>query len=121
MEPNHIQTGTLITYRLKWYGIPYRWVTRIEKWEEGVSFVDTQLVGPYILWHHTHTFESVTGGVLMRDVVQYRLPFGPMGSLMRLIWVRRQLEGIFNYRLRRIAELLSDGVVMINPPTMLKS
>lgn len=116
MEPNQIQTGTLITYRLKWYGIPYRWITRIEAWTEGVSFVDTQLVGPYILWHHTHTFQSVSNGVLLRDVVKYRLPFGPIGSLMRLILVRKQLEDIFDYRLQRIAELLSDGIVMVAPP-----
>src|SRR3712207_4721726 len=60
--------GTLIQYRLRVRGVPLDWLTRIDGWDPGVSFVDTQLAGPYRLWHHTHTFEPRSGGTLMRDV-----------------------------------------------------
>jgi ligand-binding SRPBCC domain-containing protein len=58
------------------------------------------------LWHHTHQFVEVAGGVLMTDVVRYRVPWGPLGSLARLLFVRRWLDQIFDYRRQRIAELL---------------
>jgi ligand-binding SRPBCC domain-containing protein len=30
--PIHIQPGTLLNYRLKWHGLPIRWVTEIIDW-----------------------------------------------------------------------------------------
>jgi uncharacterized protein len=111
MEPDRIQAGTLIDYSLRWFGVRYRWRTLIESWEPNVSFVDTQIQGPYVLWHHTHTFESVDGGTLLKDVVRYRLPFGPFGMVSHALLVRRQLEGIFDYRMQRIAEAFSGGVI----------
>jgi len=41
----------------------------------------------------------------MSDVVRYRLPFGPLGRLVNALIVRRDVEGIFEYRNRRIAEI----------------
>ncbi|MBM3495730.1 MAG: hypothetical protein FJX72_15610 [Armatimonadetes bacterium] len=78
--------------------------------------MDTALVSPYILWRHEHTFESVVGGVLLGDRVVYRLPFGPIGSLAHALVVRRQLNGIFDHRARVVAEIMSGGVVMAQPP-----
>ncbi len=115
MEPNVIRAGTRIEYRLKWYGFPYRWVTLIESWSEGESFVDTQINGPYILWHHTHTFKEVAGGVLLTDRVRYRLPFGPIGRLMHVLIVKRQLQEVFDYRLKKVAEFFSGGTYFRTP------
>lgn len=116
MAPNTIQRGTLVTYRLLWLGIPYRWRTRIEAWEPNTQFVDTMLSGPYIFWRHTHTFEECAGGVYLTDRVRYRLPFGPLGILLHALVVRRQLDRIFDYRVEKIATLLADGQVYARPP-----
>ncbi len=115
MEPEVICNGASITYRLKWFGIPYRWATLIEEWTPCRQFIDTQVRGPYILWHHTHTFEMSEGGVTVRDSIRYRLPFGPIGSLLHALLIRKQLEMIFDYRVERIAELLADGEVYTGP------
>ena len=45
-------------------------------------------------------------GTLMTDEVRYALPFGPLGRLAHLLWVGRQLKGIFDYRAKKIAEML---------------
>jgi ligand-binding SRPBCC domain-containing protein len=116
MEPATIRAGTKIDYTLRWFGIKYRWRTLIERWEPGVSFVDTQLRGPYILWHHTHHFESSGSGTLMTDRVRYRLPFGPFGMLAHTLLVRRQLETIFDYRMKQVADLFSDGAIHTTAP-----
>ncbi len=116
MQPPTIGQGTIINYRLRWMGMPIRWRTLIDEWEPGRKFVDTALISPYILWHHTHTFEPVSEGILMTDRVRYRLPFGPLGILAHRIMVQRQLDEIFDYRIQRIAELLCDGQVYLHPP-----
>ena len=92
--------GALIEYRLALHGIPIRWLTRIEEWVPGVRFVDVQLKGPYARWHHTHEFDPVGshGQTLMRDTVRYALPYGPCGEIAHRLFVRRDLERIFDYR-----------------------
>ena len=100
-----IETGTLIRYRLRIRGFPVGWITRIDEWVPGVRFVDTQLSGPYALWHHTHQFESLEGGTLMKDRVRFRVPLGRIGQLLTGGLVRRDVEGIFRYRMQVIARM----------------
>ncbi len=101
----HIHEGTLIDYRLRVHGIPLRWRTRIEDWKPGHQFVDTQLKGPYQLWHHTHDFIEFAGGTLMRDRVLYRVPFGWLGDLFAGIKIRSDVTKIFNFRRKIIFDL----------------
>ena len=106
-DPIEMRVGTLIRYRLRIRGIPVGWLTAIREWDPPHRFVDEQLRGPYALWHHTHTFEpDGQGGTLMRDVVRYALPFGPLGELVRRLFVARDVEAIFDHRAQRIRELL---------------
>jgi uncharacterized protein (TIGR01777 family) len=92
-----IEEGTLIDYRLAIHGVPARWRTKILDWEPNVRFVDTQLKGPYKLWHHTHEFEALGGGTLMRDRVLYKLPMWPLGEA-GLPLVKSDVRKIFDFR-----------------------
>jgi ligand-binding SRPBCC domain-containing protein len=108
--PIEMKEGTLISYRLRIRGVPVKWLTRIEEWKPGERFVDRQLKGPYKLWHHTHTFEpDGNGGTLMRDVVRYEMPFGPLGEIARRLLVERDLDQIFDYRYAEIERILDSG------------
>jgi ligand-binding SRPBCC domain-containing protein len=104
--PIRMHCGTLLEYRLRWRRVPIRWLTEIRVWEPPRRFVDVQLRGPYRLWEHEHTFEAVSEGTLMRDVVRYALPFGFLGRLVHGWLVRRDLGSIFDYRARKVAALL---------------
>ena len=104
--PIDMRAGTLIQYRLWVRGLALDWLTRIDAWEPGVGFVDSQLVGPYRLWHHAHSFEEHGGGTLMRDTVHYALPLWPLGELSAPL-VRRELAAIFDFRRDAVACLLA--------------
>ncbi len=106
-RPILIQEGTLIDYRLKLLGIPFRWQTRIESFQPPHRFSDTQQRGPYKLWRHTHEFHEQDGGTLMIDRVQYQLALGPIGWLAHAWFVGRQLAHIFDYRYSAIERLLA--------------
>jgi ligand-binding SRPBCC domain-containing protein len=45
--------------------------------------------------------------VKVTDIVEYRLPFGPLGRLVHFAMVRGQLEAIFDYRRDAIARLFT--------------
>ena len=97
--PITMGAGTLLDYSLRLHGFPVRWRTKIETWEPPHRFTDTQLRGPYALWHHQHTFEPTDHGtVLCSDHVTYKLPGGPLGRIGQPLMVKRQLLEIFRFR-----------------------
>ena len=104
--PIEMRPDTLIDYSLSLYGLGFQWRTRIESHTPDVAFTDVQDHGPYSLWHHTHTFEDVEGGTLMRDRVRYQLPFGPLGQLAHVLFVRRALAKIFEFRRTAIDHIM---------------
>jgi ligand-binding SRPBCC domain-containing protein len=98
--------GAEIDYALRLYGMPIRWKTRIATWNPPHDFVDLQLRGPYSLWEHTHRFIAEGNQTRMFDVVRYALPLGPLGTLAHGLWVGNDLRKIFDFRARRVAEML---------------
>jgi hypothetical protein len=104
--PIQMRVGALIDYRLRVHGLPLRWTSRIEDWQPGRSFVDRQLRGPYRLWHHRHTFAAAGEGTVVRDEVDYAMPFGTLGDLVHRLFVRRDLERIFRYRHEAVPRVL---------------
>lgn len=103
--PIEMGQGALIDYRLRLEGIPFRWRTEITEWEPPYSFTDCQQRGPYHTWIHRHTFEATEAGTLMKDQVDYRLPFWPFGE-WALPFVRRKVKRIFAYRREVIRKTL---------------
>ena len=107
-EPIEMRVGTLIEYRLTLHGLPMRWVSRIDAWEQNVAFEDRQLRGPYSLWHHRHEFEPLgTSRTLVRDRVRYALPLGPLGELAHALFVQRDLDRVFAFRRAAIGQALA--------------
>ena len=100
--PIEMTPGATIAYKLRMRGIPLRWLTGIERWDPPFEFVDVQLKGPYKLWRHTHRFAAAEGGTRMMDLVEYALPFGPVGRLVHRLQVARDIAAIFDYRAERI-------------------
>ena len=97
--PIKMKTGTLIDYRLKLRGIPIRWRTEISEWNPPGLFTDKQLVGPYSLWEHHHSFEPTENGTRVVDRVFYRVPGGP---LIHRLFVKGELAKIFEYRQKQM-------------------
>lgn len=106
-QPIQIENGTLIDYSLKMRGFPVKWRTEISVWEPPHKFVDRQLRGPYKQWIHTHSFTEIDAGkTLIEDEVRYRLPLEPLGDVAHFL-VRRELDYIFDYRQKAVAEILT--------------
>ena len=80
-RPIAMGEGALIDYRLSLHGVPCHWHTRIDLRVPGRRFVDRQVSGPFSRWEHTHTFEARPCGTLIRDLVVYRMPLGPLGGI----------------------------------------
>ena len=107
--PIPMRTGVVIDYTIRVLGVRQHWTTLITDYEPPYRFVDVQLKGPYLFWHHTHRFESIDGGTMMHDTVEYVMPFGPLGRMIHALFVKRQLRSIFDYRAAEIARWFGSG------------
>ncbi len=108
VNTQNIGEGTLLDYRLRLHGIPLRWQSKITDWQPEFRFSDLQTRGPYAYWHHTHEFVEADGGTLVRDTVQYRLPFGVPGDVVAHALVLKDLETIFSYRMSVVEKLFGS-------------
>jgi ligand-binding SRPBCC domain-containing protein len=101
--------GQIIEYKVSpVLGIPLYWMTEITQVKDQDYFIDEQRFGPYSFWHHQHHFKGIEGGVEMTDIVHYSLPLGFLGNLANTLFVRKQLEGIFEYRQEKVIGLFGS-------------
>lgn len=102
--PITIRQGTLIDYRLRLHGVPLRWQSEITRWNPPYQFVDEQRRGPYKRWVHTHTFEDARGGTLIRDEVEFQIPF----EWIARWFVMRDVRAIFAFRQQALPGLIAN-------------
>ena len=105
--PIKMKDGQLIDYTITLFGKKIHWRTMITDYVDREMFVDQQIKGPYLLWHHKHQFNEIDNGVEMIDEVNYSMPFGFLGEIIHFIYIRKELEYIFRYRSKIISNLFN--------------
>ena len=103
---DNMYAGQVIEYKVSpVLGIPLYWMTEITHVDDKKYFVDEQRYGPYSMWHHQHHFKVIDGGVEMTDIVHYKLPLGFLGDVANSLFVKKQLQQIFDYRFSKVEKL----------------
>lgn len=91
--------GQIIEYYVRpLLNIKLHWVTEITHVKEKEFFVDEQRFGPYSFWHHKHSFKETAEGVVMNDLIHYKLPLGLIGRIGNELMIKKQLKEVFDYR-----------------------
>jgi len=102
--------GMIISYKINPFpGITTTWVTEITHIKKHEYFIDEQRIGPYKFWHHQHFFKKQDNGIMAEDVVNYALPFGPIGNLLNSIYISKNLDNIFNYRENELKSIFNTN------------
>lgn len=97
--PEKMYPGMMVSYKVSpMFGIKMNWLTEITQVREKEYFVDEQRVGPYSMWHHQHKIKPIESGVLMTDIVTYKPPLGFLGVIANALFIRKQLDRIFDHR-----------------------
>ena len=108
-DPDVLEAGARIDLAMQPAGITprQRWTSVItERERDGGQgmFRDVMEDGPFPRWVHTHRFEAQDSATIVRDQLEYSLPyvgglFGPLGN-----WIG--FEPMFRYRHRQTRALL---------------
>jgi ligand-binding SRPBCC domain-containing protein len=114
--PDVLAAGSVLDFSVRLLGVPVRWRVMIREFDPPYRFVDVQLWGPFSRWEHRHRFAEGaapdgTGGAgtWVEDRLTYRLPLGALGSLAHAVAAGRSIAAMFDYRARRLVELLGGG------------
>ncbi len=93
-----IGPGQQVTLQARHFGIWWRMTAKIVDYDRPWRFVDEMQRGPFAAWRHEHRFEQHPTGTRMVDTAQYHLPFGPLGRLADLLFIRYYLRRLLQTR-----------------------
>ncbi len=107
--PQKMYEGMFISYKIS--PLPLyttHWVTEITHIENLSFFVDEQRQGPYKVWHHEHHFKALNQSqVEMTDILHYAMPFGILGKIVHSLFIKKRIEGIFDFRYQYLEQLFN--------------
>mgnify|MGYP001446674874 CR=1 FL=1 len=107
--PEEMYPGMLISYTVSpILGISISWLTEITQVQKKHFFIDEQRDGPYSMWHHQHFIEKHKDGVLMKDIVTYKLPLGFLGQFAHWLFIKKKLNNIFDYRFNQMEQIFNN-------------
>lgn len=94
-----ITDGAIRVMKLRKGPLSLTWEAHHSDHIEGEQFVDLQVKGPFKSWVHTHRFESRGPEKCeLIDSIEYKLPLGPLGSLVGGPIARGTLDDMFRFR-----------------------
>jgi uncharacterized protein (TIGR01777 family) len=98
-----IADGGTVTLGLRRGPTELKWHVKHAGFQEGRSFRDEQIRGPFTRWVHTHSFEpGENGGCWVVDHVDWELPLGFAGQFLGGRSVDSELQRLFRFRHRRL-------------------
>lgn len=106
-----VENGAIHRIRVRKNGLPVDWVAEISEVIAPRQFRDTAVKSPFKSWTHLHEFLPHEDGCLLRDTVDYELPFGPLGAIANHLFVRHDLDSMFVYRHDQTKRALESGAL----------
>ncbi|MFF5181885.1 SRPBCC family protein [Micromonospora sp. NPDC000316] len=106
-----LKAGDAVTWEARHFGLPWRMTVRITGYRRPHSFTDEQISGPFGRWHHEHSFTpnpADSSATLMRDVIDFSAPMGPVGRIMASLILRPYLQRLIARRNTYLAATLAE-------------
>lgn len=83
-----------VTWRAKHLGLYQKLTTKITEMDFPHHFRDEQIKGPFKSMVHDHYFTKNGSYTIMKDVFEFRSPFGVLGRLADGLVLRRYMTGL---------------------------
>ena len=109
-----LELGDLVCFEGKHLGLRQRFCAKITALDRPRSFVDEMTEGLFSRLRHVHEFSPMNGGTLMIDVLTWKAPLGPLGTVADLLFLKRHMRWFVmtkQLRLKRIIEARHSSVL----------
>ena len=105
-----MKLGDTVTWQARHFGLRWRMTSLISSYDPPGYFVDEQVTGPFKRWHHAHHFApDGKGGTVMRDVIDFAAPLGPLGTVAELTVLNRYLPRLIRIRNDHVKAAVEAG------------
>lgn len=102
--------GYEVGLKVRQFGIfTMRWKVRITEYVAPTLMSDEQVSGPFAYWKQTRRLREVEGGTELTDIVEYKPPFGILGSIANALVIRNQVTQMFSYRQAATKRILESA------------
>ena len=91
-----------VTWEATHFGIRQRLTSRITAFDRPNHFRDSLVRGAFSRFDHDHFFLREGNGTIMRDVFDYESPFGWLGRLADVLFLRSYMLGLLARRAKII-------------------
>lgn len=100
--------GARVVLRMKVGPFTTRWIAEHGARTPGRAFRDVQRSGPFARWEHEHRFDpDGPDACVLRDNIEWVLPWAPVGGIVAGRFVRREIDRMFRFRHFRTASDLA--------------
>ena len=87
-----INKDETVTWEAKHLLKTRRFTSKITEMQRPDSFTDEMIKGDFKSFRHEHHFKTVENGSLMIDIVEFEAPYGSIGKLATVLFLRSYLE-----------------------------
>lgn len=102
-----LELGESVTWQARHFGVRQKLTSRISIADRPNHFRDSKVRGAFASFDHDHYFTRDRDGTIMRDVFDYRAPFGPLGILVERLVLTKYMQRFLVARahvVKRVAE-----------------
>lgn len=96
-----------VTWTARHFFVTYKMTVKIIEMEKPHFFKDEMIDGPFKFMSHTHLFFEKENRTVMKDIFQYKVPFGLIGKLFNYLILKRYMRNLLlqrNSMIRHVAE-----------------
>ena len=93
-----IEMGEEVTWRARHFGVVHLHTSRVTDYDRPNYFRDEMVRGRFKEFAHDHHFEATDVGTRMRDVLEFRSPFGPIGAAVDAVVLKSHLRRLLEIR-----------------------
>jgi ligand-binding SRPBCC domain-containing protein len=109
--PEAVDVGSRVSFQVQTFGLVQTIEHEILVADRPERIVERQLRGPMRAWEHEHLLQPVRDGVRMIDRIEFLLPGGVLGMLLKESQVLDTLDAGFGHREAELRRLISAGVL----------
>jgi ligand-binding SRPBCC domain-containing protein len=106
-----LKAGDVVTWEARHLALPWRMTVRITDYRRPRGFTDEQVSGPFGRWRHEHSFTPGPAGssaTVMRDIIDFTAPMGPVGRLVARLILRPYLQRVVARRNAFLAATVAE-------------
>lgn len=104
-----ISLNQTVTWEATHFFVRQQLTSKITAYERPFHFRDEMLKGAFKLIKHDHYFEKTESGCLMKDVFDFKSPWGILGKIADKLIMKKYLENFLTERNKVIKEYAENG------------